>query len=87
MKNKLYGNGIDSDYKYIQGLLDSNKKYIKILKPKKWFLIDKTLYIHNGQTLEFEKDSIIRLKDGSNCAIVITVPQKKSVCLMQTSLN
>lgn len=71
----LYGDGIHSDLKGIQELLDSREPLVYLPAPKKCYLIDKALRIYSGQTLKLDSTTVIRLMPYSNCLMLKNDPE------------
>ncbi|MBR2871247.1 MAG: hypothetical protein IKB98_07735 [Clostridia bacterium] len=84
MKNELYGDGIRSDFPAIQEMLDSGVSEVCLPRPKNFYLIDKTLKIHGGQTLKLSPTTVIKLADDSNCEMLTDCDfnsWKENVCV------
>ncbi len=71
----LYGDGIHSDYREIQAMLDKRTPLVYLPAPQNCYLIDKTLRIHSGQTLRLDPTTVIRLMPQSNCLMLRNDPE------------
>ena len=70
LRNQPVGDGIHDDTSSIQELLDSRRTVVHLPAPPKHYLISKPLRIHSNQTLQLDRFSVIRLKDGSDCLMI-----------------
>lgn len=66
----LVGNGTHDDTAAIQALLDSRRALVYLPSPPKHYLISKPLRIYSNQTLQLDRFTVIRLKDGSDCLMI-----------------
>ena len=65
----LYGDGIGDDTGAIQAMIDSGRGIVKLPRPKKHYLISRTLKFGDGTGLELETDTRILLAPGSSCPL------------------
>ena len=66
----VVGDGVHDDTAGLQALLDSGMTEVRIPAAPVCLLISKTLKIHSGQNLVFDRYAIIRLKDGSDQVMI-----------------
>jgi hypothetical protein len=66
----IVGDGIHDDTTAIQALIDSRRALVHLPAPPKHYLISKPLRIHSNQTLQLDRFTVIRLKDGSDCLMI-----------------
>ena len=66
----LVGDGTHDDTAAIQALLDSRRTLVYLPTPPKHYLISQPLRIHSNQTLQLDRFTVIRLKDGSDCLMI-----------------
>jgi hypothetical protein len=66
----IVGDGNQDDTGAIQALLDSRRTLVYLPAPPKHYLISKTLRIYSNQTLQLDRFTVIRLKDGSDCLMI-----------------
>ena len=66
----LYGDGTHDDTQGIQELLDSRTRLVDLPMPQVCYRISKPLVIHSNQELRLPRLAVIRLADGSNCAML-----------------
>lgn len=66
----LVGDGTHDDTTAIQALLDSKRALVYLPAPPKHYLISKPLRIYSNQTLQLDRFTVIRLKDGSDCLMI-----------------
>lgn len=66
----IVGDGVADDTAAIQALLDSRRALVSLPAPTKHYLISKPLRIHSNQTLQLDRFTVIRLKDGSDCLMI-----------------
>jgi hypothetical protein len=66
----VVGDGVHDDTVGLQALLDSGKTNVQMPAPPVCLLISKTLKIHSGQTVAFDRHAVIRLADGSDQIMV-----------------
>lgn len=64
------GDGIHDDTAAIQALLDSGASVVHLPAPPVSYLISKTLIIHSGQTLNVDRNAIIRLADNAHAHMI-----------------
>jgi hypothetical protein len=67
---RLVGDGAHDDTAAIQALLDSRRTLVYLPAPPKHYLISQPLRIHSNQTLQLDRYTVIRLKDGSDCLMI-----------------
>ena len=65
----LHGDGIGDDTAAIQVMIDSGNGIVKLPKPKKHYLISRTLKFGDGTGLELDADTRILLAPGSSCPL------------------
>ena len=66
----IVGDGTHDDTAGIQALLDSRRALVHLPAPPKHYLISKPLRIYSNQTLQLDRFTVIRLKDGSDCLMI-----------------
>jgi hypothetical protein len=66
----LVGDGTHDDTAAIQALLDSRRTLVYLPAPPKHYVISKPLRICSNQTLQLDRFTVIRLKDGSDCLMI-----------------
>ncbi len=66
----IAGDGIQDDTAGIQALLDTRRTVVYLPPPPKHYLISNPLQIHSHQTLQLDRFTAIRLKDGSDCLMI-----------------
>ena len=64
------GDGVHDDTQAIQTLLDSRQATVHLPKPPKCYLVRKTLKIHSGQTLNVDRNAVIRLADSAGAHLL-----------------
>ena len=67
----VVGDGKNDDSAGLQAALDSGACTVLLPQPPKCYLISKTLRIHSGQTLQAERNAVIRLANQAN-ALMLT---------------
>lgn len=67
---RIVGDGTHDDTAAIQALLDTRRTLVHLPSPPKHYRISKTLCIHSNQTLQLDRFTVIRLKDGSDCLMI-----------------
>ncbi len=67
---EIVGDGKQDDTAAIQALLDSRRTLVYLPAPPKHYLISQTLRIHSNQTLQLDRFTVIRLRDGSDCLMI-----------------
>ncbi len=66
----LVGDGTHDDTAAIQALLDLRRALVCLPAPPRHYLISQPLRIHSNQTLQLDRFTVIRLKDGSDCLMI-----------------
>ena len=67
---RLYGDGVHDDTDALQALLDTRVGLVAPPAPKAHYLISRTLVVHSGQELRFDRWTRIVLAPRSNCLML-----------------
>ncbi|MGI6496240.1 MAG: hypothetical protein ACOX5G_09155 [Kiritimatiellia bacterium] len=67
---RLFGDGAHDDTAAIQVRLDSGAACVRLPRPQREYLISRTLEIGSDQELKLDKDSRVKLADGSDCPML-----------------